>query len=184
MIFLTHGAKITRRFTWHNKAFTQRTRLDRWYTKRGLEGHTDIRACPHSDHSMIEQALTSAQCSKRGKGTWKINQQVVEDQSFQRDIRAFQQFWRGKRVDFSPIQEWWNTAKRHYKEIAITHTVRRSRNKDRELRTLFNTLNTLQQKNQPDVQAINEVKQRISNMETSKIEGVKNTEQGSLAGRG
>ena len=133
---------------------------------------------------MIELALTSAQCSKRGKGTWKINQQVVEDQSFQRDIRAFQQFWRGKRVDFSPIQEWWNTAKRHYKVIAITHTVRRSRNKDRELRTLFNTLNTLQQKNQPDVQAINEVKQRISNMETSKIEGVKNTEQGSLAGRG
>ena len=41
-------------FTWRNKNFTQRARLDRWYVPHGQDIQANIRACPHSDHSAID----------------------------------------------------------------------------------------------------------------------------------
>ena len=162
-----------RLYTWHNKDFTLRSRLDRWYTQSSAKTHTSIRACPFSDHSVIELILTEPLGSKRGKGVWKINQQVIDDQSFQRDIRAFQKFWQGKKTDFPSLQEWWDQAKCHYKAIAITHAVRKSRNRDRDLRELINELNTLQCQNHPDASAIDDAKRKIEEIETCKLEGIK-----------
>lgn len=47
-----------RTFTWHNKTLTQRSRLDRWYVPEGQDIQANIRACPHSDHSVVEISWT------------------------------------------------------------------------------------------------------------------------------
>ena len=60
-------------FTWNNKNFTQRSRLDRWYVPRGQDTQATIRACPHSDHSVIEITWKLRGGKKRGKGSWKLS---------------------------------------------------------------------------------------------------------------
>ena len=51
--------------------------------------------------------------------------------------------------------------------------MRKSRNRDRDMRTLVNKSSNLQTQDSTDVQAINEIKQNISELEMEKIEGVK-----------
>ena len=160
-------------YTWNSKDFSQRSRLDRWYVREGSEGYSTIRACPHSDHSAIELTLKTSQGSKRGKGTWKLNQQILDDPSFQRDIKEFHRFWKGKQQEFESMQDWWDRAKNHYKAIAITHAVRRSRNRDREFKELNDRLTNLQQQSIPDVDMIARTKERLTELETKKIAGVK-----------
>ena len=64
-------------------------------------------------------------------------------------------------------------AKQHYKAIAITHAVRRSRNRDREFKELNDKLTNLQQQSNPDVDTIVRTKERLTELQTKKIEGAK-----------
>ena len=170
-----------RQFTWQNKDFTQRSRLDRWYVAGGTDGRTSIRACAHSDQSAIELLLELKQgknCGKgswkkRGKGSWKLNNSVLEDRSFQRDTGVFHEFWKGKKDDFASLQEWWDKAKEHYKALAVTHAVGQSRQQDREMGELLGTLSTLKATQVPDVEWIRATEQAIQDIENKKAEAAK-----------
>ncbi|CAB4023936.1 Hypothetical predicted protein [Paramuricea clavata] len=118
-------------FTWSNKDFSIQTRLDQWYTPKNLLAASSVRACPYSDHSLDEIVVTPNK-GARGKGTWKMNVSILKDKSFQRDIQAFHQFWRGEKDKFPSILEWWDAAKIHYKGIAVKHAVRKSRTQQKK----------------------------------------------------
>ena len=47
-------------YTWHCKDFTLRSHLDRWYVPGRVhpKAISCVRACPHSDHSVVEVTLT------------------------------------------------------------------------------------------------------------------------------
>ena len=87
-------------FTWNNKDFTLRSRLDRWYIPEKLHQNTAscVRACPHSDNSVVETNFNTDTSNTRGKGVWKLNNDLLKDWAFQREVRAFQTFWNGKKT--------------------------------------------------------------------------------------
>jgi exonuclease III len=66
-------------YTWNNKDFTVLSHLDRWHIPQGIQAHSSIRACPHSDHSVVEIVITVNNQKRRGKGTWKLNNTIVKD---------------------------------------------------------------------------------------------------------
>ena len=71
------------------------------------------------------------------------------------------------------LQEWWDDGKEHYKAIAITHAVRKSRNSDTEIANLINKLSTLKQSTQPNIQRIQDIERQLKDLEMRKIDGVK-----------
>ncbi len=81
-------------FTWNNKDFTLRSRLDRWYITAKLheKAASCIRTCPHSDHSVAEITIKPDNINQRGKGVWKLNYDLLKDRALQREIRAFHSF--------------------------------------------------------------------------------------------
>ena len=54
-------------YTWYSKDYSQRSRLDRWYVRRGSDRHSTIRVCPYSDHSVVELDWTVIRRKARGK---------------------------------------------------------------------------------------------------------------------
>ncbi len=110
-------------YTWNDTDFTIHTRLDRWYIPKNVRAVATIRVCAYSDHSAAEIEIHPEVTEKKGKVSWKMNTKLLEDTAFQWDVVAFHKFFQGKKMDYPTIREWWDTAKTHYKEIAITHSV-------------------------------------------------------------
>ena len=87
-----------RLFTWSNKDFSLRSRLDRWYIpiKLCAKARSCIWACPVSDHSAVEVYLELINTRGRGRGVWKLNNSILEDKAFQREIQHVHTFWKAK----------------------------------------------------------------------------------------
>lgn len=162
-------------FTWSNRDFSLRSRLDRWYVPQVLQQRTTstIRACPHSDHSVVEIVTTPTQTQTRGKGTWKLNVSILKDRVFQREIRAFYTYWVRKKDNFESIVDWWDEAKCRFKQIAIGHSVRKARNRRQNEANLQQELTTMKNELHPDTNRIHELEQQINQLVTTRIEGVK-----------
>lgn len=164
--------KHDRIYTWSNKDFSIRTRLDRWYIPHNLRATSSIRACPYSDHSLVEISVTPNRGS-RGKGFWKLNVSLLKDKSFQREIHAFHQFWRGEKDNFPSTSEWWDAAKYHYKGIAVKHAVRKSRARRKKEEDINNKLTELKNALNPDKNRIHELEHQLEELVTQRLEGVK-----------
>lgn len=81
-------------YTWHNRDFTLRSRLDRFYVSRDTttQSTSHIRACHLSDHNTVEISLVPACTIGRGRGTWKMNCNVIKDKLFQREMNAYLEY--------------------------------------------------------------------------------------------
>ena len=132
-------------YTWSNNDFTLRSRLDKWYITMKLHktATSCIRACPHSDHSVVEVTINPDNNNIRGKGVWKFNNELLKDKAFQREIRGFQMFWKDKKKDSSNIHEWWDEAKLQYKERAVKQSVKKSRNRWKQEDSLIQKITDL-----------------------------------------
>lgn len=151
---LTH--KDDRIYTWHNKDFTIRSRLDRWYIPQPLVNGAlaHIRACPFSDHSLVELILHPPQPRRRGRGKWKMNTTILTDKQFYREMKAFLLFWKDRKSSYANAGEWWEECKRRIKVLTIKHCVRKSRNKNKQTRDLQRKLTQMKADIIPNIHEI------------------------------
>ncbi len=162
-------------YTWSTKDFKVRSRLDRWYIPidRSDRAQSCIRACPLSDHSAAEIMIELAATKRRGKGVWKINNSILDDQAFQREIQHVYNFWKSRKQEYANNLDWWDEVKSHFKEVAIAHSIRKSRERHKQENQLRSKLTSLQNESKPDVNMIQSTRERLEELVTARLEGVK-----------
>jgi hypothetical protein len=122
---------------------------------------------------VAEISIRPEDTTKRGKGVWKLNKDLLKDQAFQREIRAFHTFWSAKKPDCQNIHEWWDAAKCQYKQIAIQHAVRKSRNRHAHEAYLVNKLTELKHAPRPDRGKIQQLEHELQTTTENRIAGCK-----------
>ena len=162
-------------YTWSTKDFKVRSKLDRWYIPidRSDRAQSCIRACPLSDHSAAEITIELAATKRRGKGAWKINNSILDDRAFQREIQHVYNFWKSRKQEYANNLDWWDEVKTHFKEVAIAHSIRKSRERYKQENQLRNKLTSLQNESNPDVNMIQNTRERLEELVTARLEGVK-----------
>lgn len=162
-------------YTWSTKDFTIRSRLDRLYIPQNLLGTTfaSIRACPLSDHSVAEISIQPNGARARGKGVWKMNNGILEDKTYQREVRGFIEYWKYRKKEFQSIGEWWDEGKRRIKVITIRSLVRKSRNRRKQEDDLKKKLTQLKNEGRPKPDKIIEIEHQLNDIIQKRLEGVK-----------
>ena len=116
-----------KQFTWrqidsNNENRNIAVRLDKWYVSPILIGNIDkcyIVPCTLSDHLPVMLKLRSLKNIKRGKGTWKFNNSLLDCEYFCKKISDFWLGWQILKPAGKDILEWWEAGKSKVKEIAI-----------------------------------------------------------------
>ncbi len=78
-------------YSWFNPDQTCKSRIDYWFLAYGLWQHvSDISMdfAPLTDHSLIHLELKLNINSKRNRGFWKFNSDLLKDEEYRRNIRA------------------------------------------------------------------------------------------------
>ena len=160
-------------YTWHNRDFSIRSRLDRWYIPQPLItcSQAHIRACPHSDHSVAELSLSIPSPRRQGPRTWKLNTSILTDEKYRCETITFIQYWSTRKPTFNDLRTWWDEGKLRLKGIAIKHCVSRSRNRKKVELELIRELTRLKNLSTPDLQAIDRVEQELVNIADEKARG-------------
>ena len=160
-------------FTWHNKDFTLRSRLDRWYISETLvnRSNSHIRACPYSDHSTVEIQIQTERQRSRGKGVWKMNTNLLKDKHFLRETIAVIKLWK-KQIPQENINDWWDDLKCKIKALAIKHSIKKSRNRHKALLKLQRELTNRTNEPNPDINLVNDLERQIDDINTEKLRGV------------
>ena len=96
------------------------SRIDRIYASRSARGRitqAKIVPCVHSDHDSvhIQFKLTDIET---GKGSWVLNQSVLEDPKFYEAISAFWRDWQLQKNLHLNLADWWDEGKRQIKTIS------------------------------------------------------------------
>ena len=173
-------------FTWNKKDFSQRSRIDRWYisTEWTDKAHSNIRACPYSDHSAVEVIITPIHQRRKGKGIWKMNTSILKDKQYEREMRAFLKHWRTRKKEFRNIAEWWDEGKVRVKKITITHCVLKAKKQKRTQQTLLHELTELKSQQRPDNKEVAEIEMRLNKLDTAKAQGVQVRSRATWAEKG
>lgn len=161
-------------FTWHNKDFTKRTRLDRWYVAQHYmdKGLAHIRACPYSDHSAVEVTIQHKPQRSKGRGVWKMNTSILDNKLYQQEIRAFLKYWKTRKNDWDNIAIWWDVGKKRIKQITIKHCVRKAKYRKSQEKELINKLTELQRQTTVNTELIEATQRKLTEIDVEKIRGV------------
>ena len=74
-----------KRYTWRRRTPLQQSRLDFWLVKDTINGNIaecDIGQAYRSDHNLINIQCATQKTVPRGKGFWKVNNSLLEDQAY------------------------------------------------------------------------------------------------------
>ena len=116
----------TPEFTFYSANSGSVARLDRAYISDSLNGNlVNVEHPPnaYSDHTFLLASFDFNQ-AMRGKGTWKLDNNLLEDDTFITAISNFWSGWRNKKPTFPSVSEWWDRGKTHTKAIAQSHAKR------------------------------------------------------------
>ena len=103
-----------RQFTWTNSKVS--SRLDKFYVSSGISAntkHCGITVFPFSDHDSPFLSFTLPNASPRGRGTWKFNTSLLENEEFTCNMNHFLKFWVSRKKDFAgKLHIWWDIGKK------------------------------------------------------------------------
>ena len=175
----------------HKRAFTRTgrdprqnnsfisTRIDRFYISQPIAPYisdTSIIAYPHSDHDLITLTFDLDR-QPRGPGYWHFNNTLLDDAIFDLEIQEFWTQWRTEQTRFPSPLEWWETAKQHFKRIAIKRSTKLRKLERTERNKLERNLHYLKQTattgNPSDVEKYLLAKQQLSDLDQRDLEAVK-----------
>lgn len=176
-----------RQYTWRqldskNAERNVSVRLDRWMISKTLVANAEkcsIIPCQLSDHLPVTLRLSALGGIKRGKGVWKLNNDLLHDEHFCQEINLFWDFWRTQKPDFGPaLQVWWEEGKEKMKEISIKFGKKTAKQRNRDLLNFqknFNDLLIRYDKNPDQILAgqIQEFQKRIEALENERVKGAK-----------
>lgn len=173
-------------FTWHNRDFTQRSRIDRWYIDNKLTDSTQahIRACPVSDHSAVEIQVQLLDSRSAGPGIWKFNTTLLQDKHFEQETRTFLKYWRTEKATYNNIGDWWDDGKERIKKIAVKHSVRRAKAARKNEKALRYKLTTLTSQIQPNLNEIDNVQNELNRVVDNRLQGARIRSRATWAEKG
>ena len=92
---------------------------------------------PYSDRNPVFVTF-SVQCSRidKGKGYWKYNCALNDNQSFCDDLRVQYQLWSSLKEGFNSLTDWWENIKERIKSLAIFHSSKVARENRARLNSL------------------------------------------------
>ncbi|NQY31505.1 MAG: hypothetical protein HRT69_18820, partial [Flavobacteriaceae bacterium] len=119
----------TKRFTFRQKLRTRETihrRLDYIFIANTLQEFAkSVEVLPSllSDHSPVLLSLNESKENDRGKGLWKFNNSLLEDENFKKDLRKLIQtsFEKLSKSEFSP-HFIWEMIKYEIRKFCIKHS--------------------------------------------------------------
>ncbi|CAH3171681.1 unnamed protein product, partial [Porites evermanni] len=129
------GPQYYQIFTWFNGPHSVGCRLDRFYTLRAWRSRIARHTCSpfaYSDHHLIKLQVTFRPTNPRGRGVWKLNTQLLKNESFCAAVNSFWPSWKFNKPAFTDPRVWWDAGKLQLKEIAIAHSVAEARERKRD----------------------------------------------------
>ncbi len=139
----------SREFTWFNSNFSIGSRLDKFLISKELftsDCKCEISPCPLSDHDFVSFVFDIPDGVRRGPGTWKFNNSLLDDKSFCDLIRSLIQDHVTYFPAFESFQDWWEFLKQSIKEESISFSGNRRRQLCRDRVCLTNRLIRLRQR--------------------------------------
>ena len=122
-------------FTWFNSPHSVGCRLDRFYTPNAWRSritHFKCNSFGYSDHHIISLKVTLGNSNPRGRGVWKFDTQLLKSESFCSAVNNFWPAWQDNKPAFTNPRIWLDAGKLQLKEIAISHSIKQSRERRRE----------------------------------------------------
>ena len=127
-----------KKFTWSHTGKNVASRIDYWLISKSLDPfakHTDIVKNIYSDYAVIVLNLKLSDI-ERGRGYWKMNNQIIATKRFQECFENWWQEWVLTRKDFSNLRLWWDLTKKKIKQLTIWCAVEMNRESKNELKSL------------------------------------------------
>ncbi|KAL6476340.1 hypothetical protein MHYP_G00148500 [Metynnis hypsauchen] len=126
-----------------------------WHNSRGASSRIDyILVAPpitvrtaslsprwYSDHMMVE-ATVSIDAPSFGRGYWKLNVEILEEQDYQSLFRDHFAAWLGCKSDFASPAAWWEHIKERIRALTIHYCSQRKAAKLQRVRDLEKQLKT------------------------------------------
>lgn len=167
----TYPSKL--RFTWEGENTDQqesdpiKSRIDRIYFPNGWYDYvtgTEITPFSFSDHDMVTVQCFLPTPIKRGSGYWKFNNNLLSDDHFVNHINdCFKTFERD--IKNFNTTSWWDKLKLELKRIAITHSIRASKNQRGERKDLVEELEQHLAQAKPDKGITSALRDKIFNFD-------------------
>lgn len=135
-----------REFTWFNSNLSIASRLDKFLFSKDLfspVSKCDISPCPISDHDFVFFGFEIPESIKRGPGTWKFNNSLLDDKIFCDLIRNLTADHISFLSAFNSFQDWWEFLKQSIKEESISFSRKKRRQLGRDRVFLTNKLISL-----------------------------------------
>ena len=98
------------------------SRIDFWLISLSLDNQVDkvrYNISPFSDHCSIELKFRTSEV-KRGKGIWKMNIEILQNETFRQVFLNWWKSWKTKQHEYSNLGIWWDLAKKKIKDISIS----------------------------------------------------------------
>ena len=157
----------TRQFTWFNSDSSVASRLDTFLVVRSLLQSVKscvISPCVFSDHEFVSIDLVLDVSSKYGPGVWKLNNSLLEDESYCEKIRSLIDRFLLFKHAFSSSDSFWESLKNDIKVESIAFSKQKRRDLSDERVSLTNRLIALKHRL---VSGDSSVKLEIANLEGS-----------------
>ena len=102
-----------RKFTWTNSKVS--SRLDKFYVSPDISAntkHCELTVFPFSDHDAPFLSFKLPNSQPCGRGTWKFNRSLLENEEFTCNMKHFLKFWVTRKKDFvGKLNIWWDIGK-------------------------------------------------------------------------
>lgn len=129
--------------SWWNADLTIGSRLDKFYTSKGLTNlvqRCDISPCVLSDHDYVNLVFDFQRCIPRGPGIWKFNSSLLADELFCDFVSERSSDLSACRFSFDSIKDWWDFFKESLKSDIISYARGKRKRLCRERVSLTNRL--------------------------------------------
>ena len=103
-----------KRFTWRGGNSIIQSRLDYWLIFNSLHDYvedTDVLPSIKSDHSAIFLHINSFKCGERGRGYWKLNSTIINEEEYINQINTEKDTWIDEYQDIVDCRVRWELIK-------------------------------------------------------------------------
>ena len=132
-------------------------------------------AFAYSDHHMISLKLSLGNSNPRGRGLWKFNTQLLKSETFCAAVSDFWPVWRDSKLAFTDPRVWGDAGKLQIKELAISHSVARARERNRDKFNLEHEFRNILSRTNSNIvahqQRLAEIKELLKAMDDQSVEG-------------
>ena len=165
-----------KRFTWRQRNPLVQCRLDYFLVSETIQDFTsdvDILPAFKSDHSGIFIKISGKEEERRGKGYWKFNTSLLDDNQFIENLRAELTEW-VKLVDYLDAQQKWEWVKYKIRLFCIQYSKQKAKQTNKEMETLRSKVSEFENELGGDERNMNdylEAKSRLEELMDEKTKG-------------